>query len=1180
MFARPLGRGFVRRKKIRNVICCCRLAVLLFLSLTVIFVLRSSRFGMSGSRSPRLLVVSTWPVTTKTNDFGEANESLFLQVCSLLHAQKQKVRMILFVDEPVVQRDLLRWRRRQSVIPSTLTFELAPEVTTVSSRCNYANMLYGRGYTHLMYSTLPLPVFLPLINPLSEFSTLHPDSLLLANANSAQTLENPKYTLLDIDMIVDFDELTACAEHSWKVFLLQTEVLAEVADSLVPYEALGLTCLAAQIRLLGKPVWQASFSNVATLPHISRPGKVTPLSRSDSSCGVSLQKYCPQVAQQSDVYFPNHQIAVRRIRVAMVLEMAPYPNQGGNVRIFELLSVFARNGFHLELFVRKNLKKDGFFHVDRMRLKMWADDLPLNKFSQRVHAFDVVVSSMWFWNILGAKVGESLTIPIVVDSLIGDVTSISHVVVTDDIHYIRCSQIYIRSFSFCQMVRSQEETVWTSSRNLKVFITPEDHMHTLKVTEDPHGLRTVVPYVISPRAPFSQVRLQPTKSAKFKLAYFGKSHEANVLAISELVSFLSRPGYEVMQACDFTIVGDVKWKQVFKRHKLRKSIHVHGEVFDLDKWLENVNLVLLPVTVGGTGVSSKIFKCIELRIPFVASLAGMRGFDCDDDCRDLLFADSLHDFPSRIRALLFDQNAYRRAVATLERMSQTLTKKRLRQNNLLVEALSWKKDLFITRYAPQASPATLQQVGQVGFECRKCHEENCLKICELSVHAGHRNLLSVYCSLLGGEKEGRFLNSFISDIHRQVFDEPWEFVVASSDAAILQSFQELVLQLFPGRRNPPSFRTVHVMEDKGLYETWDYIITSFTDGEFLSNWNSDDRKHELALMTKVQVLQRKHDVDVVSSAVFATSTENLLWEDCFNSAIDDSLKKCEVWFTYEGLYSLSEFVETDRTTSALTGRSQNYPHNAPVYRRRVHDLAGMFSSNTAYVKELGLVSAPTCFDWKFWTTVAEKGAQFYHINQPLEVYLIRTDSHQRRVASKSEACITRVMQDLRERGLYNNAYFWQYDFSMRFAWHKRILFVVDSITNVRAGVLDFMEWMFENGHTVHVFCTSERSTVLRRFPLRLSPENNSTSSPTLLDFDLVFIASDPDIADPRADFMRIQGAKPPQVGIGKAACKTTRCVRVIALETRRFSFSWTFTFVGSTRQLWSKSLALLRIIHA
>ena len=187
MFARPLGRGFVRRKKTRNVICCWRLAPLLFLSLTVIFVLRSSRFGISGSRSPQLLVVSTWPVTTKTNDFGQANESLFLQVCSLLHAQKQKVRMILFVDEPVVQRDLLRWRKRQSVVPSMLTFELAPEVTTVSSRCNYANMLYGRGYTHLMYSTCRRPPPPPLINPLSNPAPCTPNRCCL----QTRTVINP-----------------------------------------------------------------------------------------------------------------------------------------------------------------------------------------------------------------------------------------------------------------------------------------------------------------------------------------------------------------------------------------------------------------------------------------------------------------------------------------------------------------------------------------------------------------------------------------------------------------------------------------------------------------------------------------------------------------------------------------------------------------------------------------------------------------------------------------------------------------------------------------------------------------------------------------------------------------------------------------------------------------------------
>ena len=48
-------------------------------------------------------------------------------------------------------------------------------------------------------------------------------------------------------------------------------------------------------------------------------------------------------------------------------------------------------------------------------------------------------------------------------------------------------------------------------------------------------------------------------------------------------------------------------------------------------------------------------------------------------------------------------------------------------------------------------------------------------------------------------------------------------------------------------------------------------------------------------------------------------------------------KQFEVWFLDCGENALSSFVQSDPTSGVLTKTPQNYPHNAPVYRRRVHD---------------------------------------------------------------------------------------------------------------------------------------------------------------------------------------------------------------------------------------------------
>ena len=257
------------------------------------------------------------------------------------------------------------------------------------------------------------------------------------------------------------------------------------------------------------------------------------------------------------------------------------------------------------------------------------------------------------------------------------------------------------------------------------------------------------------------------------------------------------------------------------------------------------------MTVGGTGVSSKLFKCLELNVPFVSTSLGMRGFDCDAECRDVFFTDRVEDVLTMGLKILFDTEHRVKARLKMREMARRLTSKNIGENVPFMQKLSMIDDEYIS-----SSMSTPRRVHETTVHAKRCHNDfscgacgfakNCHELCDMHRRKLHAEtiILSVYTSLLGGAKEDEFLKYFVLDIFNQKFDVgPWEIVVASSDGRVLSEFRDLIT-LFRTcvDTSPVRIRTVHLRRDDGLYETWDLLIRNFTLGTFLTNWNADDRK--------------------------------------------------------------------------------------------------------------------------------------------------------------------------------------------------------------------------------------------------------------------------------------------------------------------------------------------------
>ena len=990
-----------------------------------------------------------------------------------------RMRHVISFSDSTAHERFMSWFSRHLRWVSHVHVDYVPALPSHAAKVHYAVSIH-RDFRFVM-----LWDFVQMKVPLSDFR-------LLARFAKSQkpfivheefTYNSSKSNVRAVFERHGYVDLLKDSSRPWRVTMMRLS-LFESVGGLFNFSFAGYACLGIRAHFEGANLWRARIG----VPKASAPVATRGEHSLMTHVKANVMESCGIPDHDTEKLMPAYVIRSARRKVALVHEMIPLPNQGGNIRLIEILDVLLANGFHLEIFVRENIEADVVISIkDKHSVRVWADDFKLTRFRASALDFDCVISAMWFWNRPKDTRNEvSVTIPIIVEQLIGDNLHISHVVVTDDIHASRCFQTETKNREYCSSVRQQEESVWRSFRIMKIFVSTEDMAYARSVAPEATETMTFIPYIIVPKHPghpLTPWRIQTS----FKLAYFGKAHPANVGALKTLLrAYRARENRVLHKVTELWIVGDEKWIKVKEvRDAVRPSretrVRVVGELKDLDAFVESVDLVLAPVTVGGTGVSSKLFKCLELNVPFVSTSLGMRGFDCDAECRSTFFANKVEDVLTLGVKLLFDAEHRVMARLKMREMAQKLTSRNIGDNALFMRALSMRNEVQIS--SRTQSPRNVYGGSASGtkcsddFECTVCgFTENCVRVCDLERrHVKNEPiLLSVYTSLLGGTKEVPFMKHFVLDVLNQNFDiGAWEVVVASSDANVLTKFRDWIVR---GRTCDETtlhrVRTVHLRSDAGLYETWDELITNFTSGEVLTNWNADDRKHSRALATKVSVLRRLPTIDVVSSAVYASSLANQDWSSCQRATQRPAAgKRCEVWFSERGEYALSSFVQSDPTTAILTTSPQNYPHNAPVYRRRVHDKVGYFSSDKAAIAALGEEHAPTCFDWRFWVRVASEGGKFYNVDAPLEVYYVRLDSHGRRDEPSSDACIRSVFQPLYYRGLYNNAFYWRFNFAEQFKWHRKFIFFID---RREAGALDakvesdFLKWLDENGHRVDV----------------------------------------------------------------------------------------------------------------
>lgn len=708
------------------------------------------------------------------------------------------------------------------------------------------------------------------------------------------------------------------------------------------------------------------------------------------------------------VYLSNKQVNLSHtLSIAVAAEIYPRQNQGGNIRLSRVLHGLEQLGNQVTLYVRET-EAPPLLKLGRHKIPVISDSLSLTHLSSELRAYDMVVSSFWFWRTEQSP--EVMPIPIIVSEFTTKgVFEIPHVVLSDDLQYVRCFKTAEtpRGEQTCKEIFRLEMHVWENPQLTKLFISKEDMYHAGNISKMPASSAAVLSYFWqSPRKlvpPPSYLGRYFRWQNQCTLAYFGSAHPANVKALFRLFESAGETMLEFhlgsrKKACTLLIAGDNRWQEVLGSSNLENledfgiSLKILGFVKDIERVAHSATLVILPVVVGGTGVSTKVLQCIELGVPFISTFAGNRGFICDAECEALFFRDSL---PEMLASALM--------IASNPELIKQMTKKLQSIMAVNIDSDPLIGTLLRGQYISTSKSQDAIEVLPATFSHKPCLAQDiCEKIFEVSKSHQRKPEVSVYASIKGTESENMFFEGYLFDVLRQDMKRAWEVVLATNSVSFVELVRDSLLRVKDSMPETLTFRVVHLKSDIGLYETWDYLIASHTQGKFLQNWNIDDRKHRSAIQIKYNLLSRLPDTILVSSAVLVSETDDT-WADVRMSGAG------EQWFTEKsGYYALHTMFKKSHTGKLV---SLNLPHNSPMYRRSVHKKYGQFSA-TWQKAPLRSDISPTCSDFRYWTLPLQDGEFFYHTNSPLEVYHIRKDSHNRLPENQVERCTDQAISNV------------------------------------------------------------------------------------------------------------------------------------------------------------------------
>ena len=266
-------------------------------------------------------------------------------------------------------------------------------------------------------------------------------------------------------------------------------------------------------------------------------------------------------------------------------------------------------------------------------------------------------------------------------------------------------------------------------------------------------------------------------------------------------------------------------------------------------------------------------------------------------------------------------------------------------------------------------------------------------------------LISIY-------KSEVYLAHFLENLKNQngfMFIQP---VMISSDPTeyereILLEFAKqntnVILEFFPQRI--------------GIYQAWNHAI-KISDGEYLTNWNVDDVRRNDSINLQAEYLSKRRWLDVVFQDIYYVFRENLDWNTIENIGIKTNL--CNVTLV-----------------ALLSGACP--PHNAPMWRRRIHIDVGFFDEK---YKSAG--------DLDFWIRCVLGGKKFLKYNEAHVSYYFNNQGMSTNQYSPAKLEIEEIFKN----------YLWIKK-KMLSEFQREVLFPLDENLSVSHNSIKFLDYLRE-----------------------------------------------------------------------------------------------------------------------
>jgi glycosyltransferase involved in cell wall biosynthesis len=202
-------------------------------------------------------------------------------------------------------------------------------------------------------------------------------------------------------------------------------------------------------------------------------------------------------------------------------------------------------------------------------------------------------------------------------------------------------------------------------------------------------------------------------------------------------------------------------------------------------------------------------------------------------------------------------------------------------------------------------------------------------------------ITSLYCG-------GDFIEQFMDNITSQTcFGKHCELIIVDAESPENEA-QTIERYL----RDHPNIRYKRMNSRIGIYEAWN-IGVEMAEGKYLTNANLDDLRRDDSFEIQAGVLDTLPFVDVVYQDFYYSFDPRLNWDEV-------------AAFNYKS------------TLPVITHHNMQYfnsPHNAPMWRKSLHDELGLFDAS---FKSAG--------DYEFWLRCLTAKKRFFKVNEPHVVY--------------------------------------------------------------------------------------------------------------------------------------------------------------------------------------------------